>query len=63
MREGFDYQGFDDPVLVGLGGIVVPLAVGETLHHLRQWTTLCVCVCTYVVRVFGGSKKMCRKEL
>ena len=52
-------RGFDDPVLVGFGGIAVPLAVGETLHHLRQWITLCACV----VRVFGESKYMRRKKL
>jgi len=26
--------GLDDPRLVGLGGIAVPLPVGQTLHHL-----------------------------
>ena len=49
----------DDSVLVGFGGIAVALAVGETLHHLRQWITLCACV----VRVFGESKNMRRKKL
>lgn len=26
--------GLDDPRLVGLGGIAVPLPVGQTLHHV-----------------------------
>lgn len=33
IRNGGDTGGFDDAVLVGLGGVAVALAVGETLHH------------------------------
>lgn len=33
-EEGIQTWGLDDPRLVGLGGIAVPLPVGQTLHHL-----------------------------
>jgi hypothetical protein len=33
-EEGIRTWGLDDPRLVGLGGIAVPLPVGQTLHHL-----------------------------
>jgi hypothetical protein len=33
-KEGILTWGLDDPRLVGLGGIAVPLPVGQTLHHL-----------------------------
>ena len=46
-------RGLDDPVLVGLGGIAMPLAIGETLHHLRSTSASTFCVC--VARVFRGS--------
>jgi len=53
-------RGLDNPVLVGLCGITVPLAIGETLHHLLL-RSLCSCVCFF--RVFRRKKKMRRKKL
>jgi hypothetical protein len=33
-EKGIYTWGLDDPRLVGLGGIAVPLPVGQALHHL-----------------------------
>ena len=32
----YNTGGFDDSVLVRFGGIAMPVAIGETLHHLLQ---------------------------
>jgi hypothetical protein len=49
-EKGIRTRGLDDPRLVGLGGIAVPLPVGQTLHHVA------------VVNAAGSRRRMVGRE-